>query len=181
VRMGYPYPFDELTIIDLPDEERHELYQVGKEQKDVESPLGMVRHRYHSMVDLSDYADNSVDLVYSGQSIEHVSLDEGDKVLAEVYRVLRPGGHFALDTPNARVTRQQQAEFIDPDHEHEYTYEELREKLERAGFNILEAKGLSYAGPPRPGQTFTLETATGHPGLFAEARDCYIIAFLCSK
>ena len=33
-----------------------------------QTALGPVRYRYHSMVDLSDYADDSVDLVYSGQS-----------------------------------------------------------------------------------------------------------------
>ncbi len=110
-------------VIDLPSEERNELYQEDTAHAVTQTKLGPVRYRYHSMVDLSDYADGSVDLVYSGQSIEHVPFDVADVVLAEVRRVLRPGGHLALDTPNARVTRLQQAAFIDPDHEHEYTHD----------------------------------------------------------
>ena len=55
-------------------------------------------------------------------------------MLSEVRRVLRPGGYLGLDTPNARVTRLQQAEFIDPDHEHEYTDAEMQGKLARRRF-----------------------------------------------
>ena len=44
---------------------------------------------------------------------------------------LRPGGYFALDTPNGRLTRLQQADFIDPDHKIEYTFEQLFAKLRR--------------------------------------------------
>ena len=132
------------------------------------------------MVDLSQYPDDAFDLVYSGQSIEHVAEAEADHVLAEVHRVLRPGGFLALDTPNGRVTRMQQPEFVDPDHEAEYTFEQLREKLERAGFTILDAKGLNYAGASIEQGAFRLDDVIAHPGLFSEARDCYILAFLCT-
>jgi hypothetical protein len=47
----------------------------------------------------------SFDLVYSGQSIEHVTESEGDTVMREVFRVLAPGGWFCLDTPNGPVWR----------------------------------------------------------------------------
>ncbi len=103
VLMGYPYPFDDLVVIDLPSEERNELYREVASPEVTQTALGPVRYRYHSMVDLSDYADGSVDLVYSGQSIEHVPIEVGDTVLSEVRRVLRPGGYLGLDTPNARV------------------------------------------------------------------------------
>jgi SAM-dependent methyltransferase len=101
-------------------------------------------------------------------------------VLAEVHRVLRPGGVLALDTPNGRVTRMQQAELIDPDHEIEYTFEQLRAKLEHAHFTILDAKGLNYAGASIAAGEFRLDDAISHPGLFAEARDCYILTFVCA-
>ena len=129
VLMGYPYPFDDLVVIDLPSEERNELYREDTAHEVTQTALGPVRYRYHSMVDLSDYPDDSVDLVYSGQSIEHVPPDVAAKVLSEVHRVLRPGGYLGIDTPNARVTRLQQPEFIDPDHEHEYTDAEMRALL----------------------------------------------------
>ena len=77
VFMGYPYAFDDLVVVDLPSEERNELYRETACPEVTQTALGPVRYRYHSMADLSDYADKSVDLVYSGQSIEHVPVDVG--------------------------------------------------------------------------------------------------------
>lgn len=187
IRMGYPYAFDELVIVDLPADDRHPIYQGDVisereiEEPVVETPFGPVRYRYHSMTDLSGFDDESIDLVYMGQSIEHVTEEDGDHVLKEIHRLLAPGGHLALDTPNARVTRLQQAEFIDPDHKIEYTSEALRAKLEKFGFTILEAKGLNYAGGALTPETFSLEAVAANAGIFADARDCYILAFVCAK
>ncbi len=179
VLMGYPYKFDELIVVDLPSEDRNDIYKEGKDHSRVETHLGPVRYNYHSMVDLSSYPDDSFDLVYSGQSIEHVSQKDGDKVLSEVLRVLRPGGYFALDTPNARVTRLQQSEFIDPDHEYEYTHEEMLEKFAKAGFDVIEAKGLNYAGTSLENGTYSESDIATARGLFAEISDCYLLAYLC--
>jgi ubiquinone/menaquinone biosynthesis C-methylase UbiE len=179
VLMGYPYEFEDLVVIDLPSDERNELYQETTAHEVTQTRLGPVRYRYHSMVDLSDYADNSVDLVYSGQSIEHVPLDVADTVLAEVRRVLKPGGSLGIDTPNARVTRLQQDEFIDPDHEHEYTHGELSEKLRAAGFDVVDAKGLNYAGPSLAAGKFDGDQIATARGLFAEIEDCYLLAYVC--
>ena len=179
VLMGYPYPFDDLVVIDLPSEDRNAIYREDAAHAVTVTALGPVRYRYHSMVDLSDYADASVDLVYSGQSIEHVPFDVADAVLSEVRRVLKPGGHLALDTPNARVTRLQQDEFIDPDHEHEYTHGELASKLERAGFEVVEAKGLNYAGPSLAAGHFDVEHIATARGLFRQIEDCYLLAYVC--
>jgi predicted SAM-dependent methyltransferase len=187
VRMGYPYEFDELVIVDLPADDRHPIYQgdvISERQIEapvVQTPLGPVSYRYHSMTDLSGFDDESFDLVYMGQSIEHVTEEDGDHVLKEVFRVLAPGGHLALDTPNARITRLQQPEFIDPDHKIEYTFEGLRDKLEKFGFTVVEAKGLNYAGPVLEADSFSLEAVAGNTGIFADARDCYILAFVCAK
>jgi len=187
VRMGYPYPFDELVIVDLPEDDRHPIYQgdvISEREVEapvVDTPLGRVSYRYHSMTDLSRFDDESIDLVYMGQSIEHVTEEDGDRVLKEIYRLLAPGGHLALDTPNARVTRLQQAEYIDPDHKIEYTYEALRDKLEKFGFTITEAKGLNYAGGALEPGCFSLEAIAANTGIFADAADCYILAFVCAK
>src|SRR5207302_7398763 len=89
VHMGYPYEFDDLVIVDLPPDERHPLYRTAGDVDAVVSARGPVRYRYHSMTDLSGIDDGTVDLVYSGQSIEHVSEADGDVVLKEVWRILR--------------------------------------------------------------------------------------------
>jgi SAM-dependent methyltransferase len=179
VLMGYPYPFDQLVVVDLPQDDRNALYQEVADRHVVETGLGPVHYHYHSMTDLSSYPDGSFDLVYSGQSIEHVSVSEADKVLTEVARVLRPGGYLGLDTPNATVCRLQQAEYIDPDHDHEYTHREMVEKLRGAGFDVLEAKGLNHAGRGLAAGEFSAAEVATQRGLFADIESCYLLSYLC--
>jgi ubiquinone/menaquinone biosynthesis C-methylase UbiE len=179
VVMGYPYRFDELVVVDLPSEHRNELYQEDVEHHVTKTALGPVRYRYHSMADLSTYKDGTFDLVYSGQSIEHVEVQEADTVLAEAARVLRPGGYLALDTPNGAVCRLQQPEFIDPDHKYEYTHAEMVEKLTRAGFDICEAKGLNHAGTSVSRGSFSMAEVATARGLFADIERCYLLSYLC--
>ena len=177
--MGYPYPFDELIVVDLPSDRRNAIYQEDVAHHVTQTALGPVRYRYHSMADLSDYDDDSFDLVYSGQSIEHVEEDVADRVLAETARVLRPGGHLALDTPNAAVCRLQQPEFIDPDHKYEYTHAEMVDKLGSAGFEIAEAKGLNHAGTSVERGSFSMSEVATARGLFADIERCYLLSYLC--
>jgi len=182
VTMGYPYAFDELVIVDLPPSERHEAYMDSKaEHAAVESPLGPVSYRYHSMTDLSGFSDASFDLVYSGESIEHVPVAAATTVLEQVHRVLAPGAHLALDTPNGRVTRRYDPEFIDPDHDYEYSHEEMTAKLEAAGFEIVEMKGLNYAGAADGDVARSLDEVARRRGMFAKIEDCYLLAYLCKK
>ena len=60
------------------------------------------------------------------------------------------------------MCRLQQDEFIDPDHDHEYTHAEMVDKLRRAGFEILEAKGLNHAGHSLAAGVFSTD-GRGHP------------------
>lgn len=179
VAMGYPYDFEELVLVDLPPDDRHPIYRRPGVDGVVATHRGPVRYAYHSMTDLSRYEDGSFDLVYSGQTFEHVTEADGDVVLKEVHRVLRPGGTFALDTPNGRACRLQQDEFIDPDHEVEYTRGELEAKLAAAGFTVAAAWGLNHLGRSFAAGRFSAEDAAAHPGLYAEVDDCYLLAYVC--
>jgi SAM-dependent methyltransferase len=133
------------------------------------------------MADLSFADDASVDLVYSGQSIEHVTEADGDTVLEEAFRILRPGGYMAIDTPNGRVCRLQQAGFIDPDHEVEYTLDELRDKVTRAGFDVLTERGLNWGGPAVTAGEFDPVALAGNYGVHYDAEACYLLALLIQK
>ncbi len=181
VSMGYPYSFDELVIVDLPSSDRHELYREDQARDSISVPgRGTVLYRYHSMADLSAYESHSFDLVYCGESIEHVTRGEAWRVMDQVHRVLRPGGTFALDTPNASVTRLQQVDFIDPDHKHEYTAEELFIMLRRCGFSVTHSLGLNYAGNCLERSTFSSEEVATRRGVFSTPELCYLLAFICN-
>lgn len=141
--MGYPYRPAEITIVDLPPSERFGWTDPEPSQDLVTTTGVLVRYLYGSMVDLSLISDTSVDLVWCGESIEHVTEEEVDAVCREVYRVLKPGGYFCLDTPNAALTRLQSPDvLIHPEHKKEYHVAELRAKLAAVGLEVLEAKGI---------------------------------------
>lgn len=180
VALGYPYDFDQLTIVDLPPDDRHPLYHSERFDAGV-TERGRVTYEYRSMVDLSFADDDSIDLVYSGQSIEHVSEDEGDAVLEGAFRILRPGGYMAIDTPNGRVTRLQQDDFIDPDHEVEYTLGQLRDKVTTAGFEVATERGLNWGGPAVAEGRFDPAAVAANFGIFHDAESCYLLALLIRK
>ena len=181
VHLGYPYPFERLVVVDLPVEDRHEIYQGGSTGAPVLSELGPVEFAFHSMVDLSPYADDSFDLVYSGQSIEHVTEADGDAVAREAFRVLAPGGWFCLDTPNGPVWRLRSDALMNEDHEIEYAADQLVTKLERAGFEVTECKGLNLMREGVAAGVFDEAEASAHPGVFAEAGDCLLLAVVARK
>jgi SAM-dependent methyltransferase len=181
VHLGYPYPFERLVVVDLPVEDRHEIYQRGSTGATVQSELGPVEFAFHSMVDLTPYDDASFDLVYSGQSIEHVTEAEGDAVVREVLRVLAPGGFFCLDTPNGPVWRLRSAALMNDDHKIEYGAGELQSKLVAGGFEVTEAKGLNLMQAGVAAGIFDETEASAHPGVFAAAEDCLLLALVARK
>jgi SAM-dependent methyltransferase len=181
VLMGYPYRFDELVIVDLPSEDRHELYRDESRPASVETPQGLVTYRYHSMTDLSSYPSASFDLVYSGQSIEHVTRRQANRVLSQVRRVLRPGGILALDTPNRRLTRLQQDAFIDPDHKYEYSHPEMAAMLRGNGFVVERAVGINYGGESVAQGNFDVAELATKRGVFDEIADCYLLGYVCRR
>lgn len=46
------------------------------------------------------FDDNCFDAVFSADFFEHITSEHKNKVMAEVYRVLKPGGVFVIKTPN---------------------------------------------------------------------------------
>jgi SAM-dependent methyltransferase len=181
VHLGYPYPFERLVVVDLPVDERDEIYQGGSGGAPVLSELGPVEFAFHSMVDLSRYEDGSFDLVYSGQSIEHVSEADGDAVVREAFRVLVPGGWLCLDTPNGPLWRLRSEAPMNHDHKIEYGAAELVAKLERVGFEVAESKGLNLMRRGAAAGVFDEAEASAHPGVFAVAEECLLLAVVARK
>lgn len=132
--MGYPYRPQRLIIIDL---------ALPKHQSWI-TPDGIhIVHYKGSMTDLSWIESESVDLVWAGESIEHITEAEFAVVCKEVFRILKPNGSFCLDTPNAALTRIQSPDrLIHPEHKREYYVHEVKDVLRHSGFIIKQAKGI---------------------------------------
>ena len=139
---GYPYCFEQLTLVDLPPADRHSEF-ANRIVESGTSLKGPVRVLYTDMTDLSAIEDESIDLVWSGQSIEHLTREHAIRTYGEVRRVLAPEGSFCLDTPNALMTRLHSPNaLIHPDHKIEYTPDELRADLTDAGFDVVRSLGV---------------------------------------
>lgn len=84
------------------------------------------------------FPDDEFASVVSVQSIEHVP--DPERVLAEMRRVLAPGGVALFVTPN-RLTFARPDEIIDPYHYVEYDADQLRALCSRS-FGTVELRGL---------------------------------------
>jgi hypothetical protein len=182
VLMGYPYPFRRLTIVEPPRDYRHDIYRdvVSDETDTVQSPLGEVRYHFGSMADLSAFADASIDLVFSGESFEHVTRDEAQIVLREALRVLKPGGSFCFDTPNRAITGIQCPEcYINPDHKYEYTADEIFDMVAASGMTVSEAKGICRMPKTVESGVFDAREMVENCGLYDDVPSCYLMYFRC--
>lgn len=88
------------------------------------------------------YEDQSFDLVTSFETIEH--LQDAERFLSELRRVLSPQGKLYLSTPNALVTQPIDGVPRNPYHVREFTPPELREALEKQ-FATVELLGQVIA------------------------------------
>jgi SAM-dependent methyltransferase len=100
------------------------------------------------------FDDNSVDVIFCLEVIEHLVLP--GHLILEMKRVIRPGGHIILTTPNvlALVNRLRLlfglVDHLHPDyyfklldwrpHFHEYTTKELKAVFESQGFKVIKSK-----------------------------------------
>ena len=86
------------------------------------------------------FADYSFDVLTSWHVIEHVM--DVKRTLAEWFRVLRPGGVMALETPDAsspivRLRGSKYRKFWAPEHTYAFTPTTLAAFIRQAGFAIL--------------------------------------------
>lgn len=139
------------------------------------APLAQARDRGLTLVRGSlggsglPFAAQSVDVVILSEVIEH--LVDTDAALAELHRVLRPGGHLILSTPNLAAWFNRglllfglQPVFSEVSlckvygrpgsvvagHLHLFTKRALAQFLEDSGFSDVKIRGACYHDVPRP-------------------------------
>jgi predicted SAM-dependent methyltransferase len=147
--MGYRHCFKELIIVDVPPGGSLEQRKTKDAYDVVTTDRGPVRYIYKDMAEIDKIGlkDESVDLFWMGQSLEHVVEKDFDEMLRSIHRYLKPTGYFCFDTPNRRITSLQLPDaYIHPDHKVEYFYEQLVEKIQNAGFVLIETLGIGNAG-----------------------------------
>jgi len=90
--------------------------------------------------DMHDVSDGHADLVFAGQTVEHLWPAEFVGFLREAHRVLRPGGLLVLDSPNRELTLPMS--WYHPEHTMEFTVPEIRELVGLAGFQVTSLRGV---------------------------------------
>lgn len=84
--------------------------------------------------------DDSVDLVFAGQTTEHLWADELVGFLTESNRVLPDGGMLVADSPNGLVT--EHLDWSHGGHTLELAAGEMAELMVLAGFEVMSTRGL---------------------------------------
>ena len=175
--------------------------QLGRvDHKVVESEEG---ERFECAVDHFDaekdrfpYPDEYFSTVLCGELIEHLFEDPMHMML-EVNRILKPGGHFVLTTPNVSAMRGISAILqgyhpgffhayikpaasgeVDARHNREYTPREVKLLLENSGFEVERLETGEFRDEPHPEygwvrhllQTYWLATELRGDGIYALGR-----------
>ena len=107
-----------------------------------------------------DVDDGSMDLVFAGQTTEHLWAEELLGFLLESHRVLAIGGQLVMDSPNRRVT--EHLRWSHGGHTIELSADEMAELARLAGFDVT-ARGLWRCR--FEDRILTLEDGMDDPGL----------------
>ena len=110
--------------------------------------------------DMSGVADESCDLVFSGQNLEHLWPDEAVGFFLEAARVTRPGGLLVMDSPNRAITEALRT-WSHPEHTVELTTAEAVEVTALAGFDISAVKGIWLGRDPATGSVLPFQHEEG--------------------
>ncbi|HEY2746861.1 MAG TPA: methyltransferase domain-containing protein [Polyangia bacterium] len=84
---------------------------------------------------LPGLADGSVDFVFASNFLEHLEVPDVDALVANIARVLRPGGRLALIQPNHRLCAEHY--FDDPTHKTIFDDRNIAATLARAGLAVV--------------------------------------------
>ncbi len=180
LNFGYPYLPKKLYILDLPPGER--MFPAPEVPLKLKHESCEIEYVYRSMSDLACFEEASFDLIWSGESIEHITPEEAEKVFAQVYKLLKSDGMFALDTPNRRVTKLQcPNSYIHPEHKIEYYYEDLVRILEKHNFKIVETKGLVELPESLSQSNFLAEEAIINSALNDNPQNSYMFYVCCMR
>jgi glycosyltransferase involved in cell wall biosynthesis/SAM-dependent methyltransferase len=142
------------------------------------------------------YPDAYFSTVVCGELIEHL-FEDPMHLMSEVNRILKPGGHFIVTTPNVAALRgiaailqgyhpgffhayikPAESGEVDARHNREYTPREIHRLLENSGFEVVRLETGEFRDEPHPEfawvnhllRTYWLETDLRGDGIYAVGR-----------
>ncbi len=142
------------------------------------------------------YQNGYFSTVLCGELIEHL-FEDPMHLMSEVNRILKPGGHFVLTTPNVVALRGISAILqgyhpgffhsyikpaesgeVDARHNREYTPREIHKLLDNSGFEVVRLETGEFRDEPHPEfgwvqhllKTYWLETDLRGDGIYAVGR-----------
>jgi glycosyltransferase involved in cell wall biosynthesis/SAM-dependent methyltransferase len=123
---------------------------------------------FNAEKDRFPYADERFSTVICGELIEHL-FEDPMHLMSEVNRILKPGGHLVLTTPNIASLRgiaailqgyhpglfhsyikPAESGHVDPRHNREYTPREIHQLLENSGFAVTLLETGGFRDAPHP-------------------------------
>jgi SAM-dependent methyltransferase len=146
IELGYRHRPKEIVVFDLPEEQQYwgkPKFPQDREYAFDWGKLWYAHGRVESIKEHTGLDDLRFDLVFMGQTFEHIYREKMPDVLSWVRDHLTPTGKFIFDTPNRLVTKLHfPDQFIDEDHKHEYTPTEAIELLASCGLKVVKSTAL---------------------------------------
>jgi hypothetical protein len=105
--------------------------------------------------DMRDVGDASVDVLFSGQNLEHLWPSETIGFFLEAARTVRAGGFIVVDSPNRLIT--EELCWSHPEHTIEFTPEEATKLATLSGFDVTAMKGIWTVRNPETGQVLPFD------------------------
>lgn len=115
-----------------------------------------------SPIDAVPLSDKSADIVLLIETIEHLGEEIAQRILAELHRVLKPGGQIVITTPNEENLADHEimcpncgSVFHTVQHMRSFSVASLSAVMEQTGFETVVCKSLifsEYPGVLRPAQ-----------------------------
>lgn len=119
-----------------------EGYKVHCIEPDQQQRDGIVESGLTASADISGLPDETVDLLYSLNVLEHIEDDVA--VLRACHQKMRPGGRVLIYVPAFQILYSSMDRLVG--HCRRYTRAELEEKMRMAGFEVISSEYVDSAG-----------------------------------
>jgi len=138
---------------------KHVKYVYGIDISDQHDPTDYTPENFKLIIyngyDLDEIEDNSVDIVFSDQLIEHLHPEDTKLHFKLVHRILKAGGKYVFRTPHSLTGPHDISQYFSDEpegfHLKEWTYIEIKSMLKDLGYSAFEtywhAKGMNLRLP----------------------------------